>query len=101
MSKLQPASHNGEATTYTALDRERSPILLFANQRTESAFNEIPVMYISSLTSIISCEAQPGAAIYKVLQVRISLRGARSPILYGTPVSTLASFTVQSLHFWL
>lgn len=53
MSELTATSANGEATTYTALDSKKSPILRFATQRTESAFNEIPVMYISSLTSLL------------------------------------------------
>ena len=45
MSGLEPVEANGEATTYTTINRERSPVLLFATERTESAFNEIPIMY--------------------------------------------------------
>ncbi|VDB91816.1 unnamed protein product [Peniophora sp. CBMAI 1063] len=51
MSGLKPVSANGEATTYAALNREKSPLLLFATQRTESAFNEIPVIDLQGATS--------------------------------------------------
>ena len=77
MSDLKPAYTNGEATT---------PILRFATQRTESAFNEIPVMYVLVSTIAPSTLSQAQAAIYKELRTQTSLHAARLPTSFETRV---------------
>ena len=85
MSDLKPAYTNGEATT---------PILRFATQRTESAFNEIPVMYVLVSTIAPSTLSQAQAAIYKELPVQIYQLSVHLQTSSEMPASTSVSSTV-------